>query len=465
MKPNSLFVILVLLGIEWEWAGFAAESAPSLAAKVDTIVAGEMAAKRLTGLSVAVMVHGEPVVAKGYGSRDIINNTPVDVDSMFAIGSVSKQFTCAAILLLAEDGKLSVGDKVAKYYPNLTSAGEIALLDLMHHVSGYPDYYPLDFVDDRMQREIDPDALIGRYGGGRLDFPPRSNYSYSNTGYIILGRIVERVSGMVLGEFLKRRVFDPLEMRHTDFDQAPSKGNVAKGYRSFALMDREEAAPEGHGWLGGAGAIRSTAGDLVRWDRALADGTLLKPESWKIMTSPILLTDGRTSEYACGMWVSHRNGFETLAHSGAVSGFMAGNTLVPATRSAVVVLSNCEQPIGDLRNALFELLTQKSVPIPEVKGKSAVDAANEVLHQFQSGKLERDHFSEEFNRFVTPERAARAAATLKKFGAIKHAELVDRGERGGMEVVTVQFQLRKGSCKALMYRSTDGQIQEFLIQP
>ena len=465
MKPILPCVILSIHALTLGMPAAGVKSTPTLPSKVDAIVAKEMATRNLMGVSVAVIDHGKLVVTKGYGLREAATGTPVDVDSMFAIGSVSKQFTCAAILLLAEEGKLSVDDTVSKYFPDLTRAEDITLLDLMHHVSGYPDYYPLDFVDERMQRAIDPDDLIKRYAGGRLDFPPRSNYSYSNTGYIILGRIVEKTSGIELGEFLKRRIFEPLAMHHTVFDPGPAVDNIAKGYRSFALAEREEAAPEGHGWLGGAGAIRSTAGDLARWDLALADGALLKPDSWRIMTSPIQLTDGRTSEYACGMWVSHRNGFLAMDHSGAVSGFMAGNTLVPATRSAVVVLSNCEQPIGDLRNALFEALTQKSMPIPEIKGKSAVDAATELLHQFQSGRLERGHFGDDFNQFVTPERAARASVTLKKLGSIKHSQLMDRGERGGMEVATVRFELKRGTCKALMYRSTDGQIQEFLILP
>src|SRR6185295_12921177 len=140
--------------------------------------------------------------------------------TLFAIGSVSKQFTSAAVLLLAEEGKLSARDPVAKYYPTLTRAKEITLLDLMNHVSGYPDYYPLDFLDRRMKKPIDPDELLRQYAGGKLDFEPDSRYSYSNTGYILLGRVVEKVSGESLGAFLTRRIFKPLGMDHSFYELA-----------------------------------------------------------------------------------------------------------------------------------------------------------------------------------------------------------------------------------------------------
>jgi len=412
-----------------------------------------------------VMNHGQLAVCKGYGKRDLASAALVDTNTIFAIGSVSKQFTCVAILLLAEDGRLSVEDKVAQYYPKLTSADDIRLIDLMRHVSGYTDYYPLDFVDSRMQKTIAPDDLIQQYAGGTLDFPPRSNYSYSNTGYIILGRIVEKISGLSLGEFLQRRIFGPLGMQHTVYEPRETGSGFATGYRSFALGDPEPTASEGLGWLGGAGAIRSTAGDLAKWDLALAEGTLLKPASWKLMTSPFTLKDGRNSEYGCGVSVSQRNGYTTVNHTGAVSGFMAGNALIPSTRSAVVVLSNCEQPLGDLRAQLFGLLTTQTSHVPDVAGKPATEVAQEVFFQFQTGKLDRSQLGAEFSQFVTDEKLRMASQKLKPLGKVVSAKLGDRNERGGMEVTTVRLEFKKGSCGILMYRLPKGEIEEFLILP
>jgi CubicO group peptidase (beta-lactamase class C family) len=148
----------------------------------DALVAEKLEAGELIGLSLAVMQDGRIVLARGYGKRSLGSEQPVTEETMFAIGSVTKQFTSACIMLLAEEGKLSVNDKVGKYYPNLTRANDITLLDLMNHVSGYPDYYPLDFVDRRMLKSIEVDEVIRQYGTVKLDFEPGTRYSYSNTG-------------------------------------------------------------------------------------------------------------------------------------------------------------------------------------------------------------------------------------------------------------------------------------------
>ena len=148
---------------------------------------------------------------------------------MFAIGSVTKQFACACILLLAEEGKLSVDDKVAKYYPGLTSAKDITLYDLMTHTSGYPDYYPLDFVDRRLVKPIAEDALLAKYAGARLDFEPGERWSYSNTGYVLLGRVVEKVSGKPFGRFLEERVLEPLGMTHSAVGPGSERGGTGAG--------------------------------------------------------------------------------------------------------------------------------------------------------------------------------------------------------------------------------------------
>src|SRR5947209_6798862 len=194
-------------------------------AAVDAFVARKLAEQKVPGAALVVVRDGKTVLAKGYGLSSRENGTAADADTSFAIGSNTKQFTCAALLLLQQEGKLSLDDKVAKYYPDLTSAGEITLRDLVNHVSGYPDYYPLDFVDRRMQKPIDPDQLIRQYAGGKLDFEPGTRWSYSNTGFVIAGRVVEKVSGEAFGEFLAKRIFQPLGMSHT-FYSKPTGGKV-----------------------------------------------------------------------------------------------------------------------------------------------------------------------------------------------------------------------------------------------
>lgn len=430
---------------------------------IDAYLAAQVKEASRVGLSVAIVKDGQVVLARGYGQRSLEAPQPVEASTRFAIGSVSKQFTCAAALLLAEDGRLSVQDKVAKYYPDLTRAGDITLLDLMHHTSGYPDYYPLDFVDRRMQQPVNPDDLLRHYAGGKLDFEPGTNWSYSNTGYILLGRIVEKVSGQPLAALLQQRVFGPLGMTNTFYEPAHPVPHSAQGYTTFALSPPTPIVPEGRGWLEGAGGIYSTPSDLARWDLALMDGTLLKPASYVLMTTPRTLPDGRSTEYGCGVSVRIQQGRPTVAHNGAVAGFTAFNAMVPSTRSALIMTCNLDGGLGGLPGKLLPLVMQEPAVIPVVQGPAAVDTVKTVLAGLQEGKVDRAALAPEFNHFLTDARVAGAAERLKKFGPPTEADLLTRRERGGLEVTTTKLTFTHGTLRVLMYRQPGGLIEQFFV--
>jgi CubicO group peptidase (beta-lactamase class C family) len=448
----------------------------------DALVAEKLKAGEFVGLSLAVMRDGRITLAKGYGVRSLENPSPVTEETMFAIGSVTKQFTSACVFLLAEEGKLSVLDKVAKYYPNLTRANDITLLDLMNHVSGYPDYYPLDFVDRRMLKEIAVDEVIRRYGTGKLDFEPGTRYSYSNTGYLILGRIVEKTSGEPFGDFLSRRILKPVGMGHTAYEPAATTGSAyALGYTSFALSPPEPAVPEAKGWISAAGGLYSTPSDLAKWDLALMDGKVLKPESFKLMTTPRKLADGRLTGYGCGLSIVVRNGETVISHNGAVSGFHAMNLMLPSTRSAVIVVSNFEGSNAETavsRQVVLSLLpkgpaagqappAKKEPPsrrdVPEISGLSAPEEAKAFFHRLQTAVVDRSELGDEFNWFLTNQKIQGAASRLKPYGEPTAAEIESIGERGGMEVSTARLTFKLGQLRTLMYRTPDGKIQQFFV--
>ena len=430
---------------------------------IDAWLAGQVQQPGRVGMSVAIMKDGQVVLAKGYGRRSLADDRPVEADTLFAIGSVSKQFICASVLLLADDGKLAVNDPVAKYYPDLTRAKDITLLDLMNHVSGYPDYYPLDFVDRRMTRKIDPDALLHQYAGGKLDFEPGSKWSYSNTGYILLGRVVEKVSGLKLGEFLSRRIFQPLGMTHSFFELDPSDRRLASGYATFTLSEPELVGAEGNGWLGGAGGIYSTPSDLAKWDLALIGGKVLKPDTYALMTTARKLSDGKIADYGCGLSVKLQGGRQVLAHNGAVSGFNTYSAMVPSTRSAVIVTVNIEGGFGSISGQLFSLLLKEPSNVPTIKAASAGETVKTVLAEIQSGKVNRANLAEEFNLYLNDARLAGAARRLKSYGAPTKAEVLSSNERGGMEVTTTRLTFKKGALRVLMYRTPDGKIEQFFV--
>ncbi len=434
------------------------------AAAIDAFLEAQVKERAIPGLSIAIMQKGRLVLAKGYGKSSLEGHAPVGTNTMFAIGSVTKQFTSACVFLLAEEGKLSVQDKVGKYFPQLTKANEITLLDLMNHVSGYPDYYPLDFVDRRMAKPISPDQLLRDYAGGKLDFEPGTRWSYSNTGYVILGLVVEKVAGESFGRFLEQRILRPLGMDHTVYDPDGRQPGLARGYASFAFGPPELAQPEGPGWVAAAGAMWSTPSDLAKWDLALMDGKILRPESFKLMTTPRILADGTMTEYGCGLAMTLRKGKTVLSHNGMVSGFNANNSMIPSTRSAVIILSNSEFLMGALPSKILALLTQPKEDRPRIAGATAADAAREFFKCLQSGKIDRSQLGEEFNHLLTADRLRGAAARLKALGRPLQVEVEQLSERGGMEVANVRFAFKSGKAvKALMYRTSDGKIQEFLI--
>ena len=399
----------------------------------------------------------------------IEDGTAVEPDTPFAVGSLTKQFTCACVLLLAEDGKLSVDDKVAKYYPNLTKAGEITLHDLMTHTSGYPDYYPLDFVDRRMNEPVSERALLAEYAGTKLDFGPNERWSYSNTGYVLLGSIVARVSGKPFGQFLQERILGPLEMTHSAFEPGLDFKGRARGYTVFALGPLEPAVPEASGWLHAAGGLWASATDLARWDIALMAGRVLKPASYRLMTTPRTLLSGHTTAYGCGLNVQRFGDETVLRHGGAVSGFLAINALIPRSRSAVIVLTNNEHIAPDalqstiLTLLLADLKKHGNAHVPKVNGASPEDAALGFLHQMQSGKVDRSKLGDEFAVFLTDERLAAAAPRLKALGEPEKVEVVRVTERGGMEVALVRLTFKTAKLEGLLYRTPDGKIQQLLF--
>jgi CubicO group peptidase (beta-lactamase class C family) len=439
-------------------------AAPIDPTTIDSIIRRNIAEKHIIGVSVGIMQNGKIVFARGYGLANIQSQTPVTPATMFAIGSVTKQFTCSSLMMLQEQKKLSLDDPIAKWYPRLTSAREITLRDLGGHLSGYRDYYPLDYVDREMATAEPADTIIMRYATRPLDFAPRSRWSYSNTGYLILGRVIEKVSGQPFGTFLQSHIFTPLGLARTAYEPSPNGRDMASGYTSFGLSEPIDAVPEAKGWAGSAGAIWSTPTDLLTWDLSLLNHTLISPSSYAFLTTPQRLTDGRSSGYGCGEGINDRGPALTFSHGGAVSGFVAQNTVIPSTKSALVVLSNSDfSPVGALNQELLNQLMPRGVDVPVVHGPSALDAATKFLTDLAQGTVDRSTISPDFDAYLTAAKLATARSSLNGLGPITNIKIAGLRERGGMEVAIVTFTVGTTPAQGLMYRDPDGKIEEFLF--
>ncbi len=471
---RHLTLVVLLLAVACSPAPPAPTAAPAPAppalaslspADLDAFVAATVQAQRAIGVTVGVMHQGRVIFAKGYGLANTAANAPVTAETIFAVGSVTKQFTCAVALQLAQERKLSFDDPVAKYAPALTRARDITVRDIGGMVSGYRDYYPLDFVDRPMAAPRPSAAIVADFAARPLDFEPRSRYSYSNTGYLLLGQIAEQAGGEPLAAALERRIFRPLGLAHTRYEPARGGPGMAEGYTPLGLGEAEPAVPEGEGWIGAAGGIWSTPTDLLTWDLALMDGTVLAPASWALMTSPRPLTDGRTSAYGCGQSIRDRGPVLVLQHGGAVSGFGARNALIPSSRSAVAVMANADWA-GGVLDAIESAVLAKLMPAadaPVVAGPPAREVALDLLAQIRTGEVNRALLGAEYDAFLTPARLAVMSRSLRDAGEVADVQAGPIRERGGMEVSSLTLKVGQTAASTLMYRTPDGKVQEFLF--
>lgn len=326
-------------------------SAPSREASVDSLM------KRYEGdgpgASLLVIRDGVPLVRRGYGFADLEHRVPASPQTDYRLASVSKQFTATAILLLAQDGKLSLDDRARRWLPSLpAAAGAITLRQLLSHQGGLIDYEDIMAADTRVPlRDKDVLALLAKTD--HLYFAPGTSYRYSNGGYAMLALIVEQASGMPFQDFLRQRIFLPLGMTST-------LAYVAEGppvpHRAFGY------SAEGGQWMRtdqsmtssvlGDGGIYSSIDDLARWDAALYDNRLLSDASRKAAFTPWTATDDPTVEYGYGWRITG----ETLWHSGETIGFRNVIVRYPKRHLTVVLLTNRNDPepyrtalaVGDL---------------------------------------------------------------------------------------------------------------------
>ena len=308
---------------------------------------------------------GKPLLVKGYGSANLEQHVPVSNNSVFRVGSVTKQFTAAALLLLAEEGKLSLQDKLSKYYPNFPRAADITLDEMLHHTSGIYNYTaaPSFAVDGMVHRSTDEMVeYIGKLPKTQ-DFEPGTDWSYSNSAYFILGGVVEKASGETLAKVLQTRLFTPLGMTHSALDdETEIVAERATGYSGSAPGKFTNAPFISMSIPGGAGSIRSTAGDLAKWNAALYGGKILKPASLAAMLTPGKLSNGENTgtamakkmaaagapaatqsakhEYGYALFLSEVEGHRKIDHGGGIYGFSAALAEFPDDKTTVVVLSN-----------------------------------------------------------------------------------------------------------------------------
>ena len=450
------------------WMASAASAQPLTAAERDAIdngVRAVLAGTAAPGASIAVVRGGAIVYENAYGTGRIDPQKPADPTMRFAIGSVSKQFTATAVLLLQEEGKLSIDDKVAKWFPQLTRANEVSIKQLLSMTSGYQDFWPQDYVFMDMQRPSPAREIMSRWAGKDLDFDPGTRWQYSNTNYVIAASIVERVSGVKFIDFLRQRIFVPLKMTSVaDFDSGPLGPADAQALLRNAIGPFRAAPKEAAGWLFGAGQLAMTAHDLALWNIAVINQTVLKPASYKLQQTDVLLNAGNATGYGLGVSVSTTTNGRRISHGGAVSGYTTQNQVFPDARAAIVVFTNIYPGAADAPGKIASRIADVIFAPAEASRTAARDQARKIFDGLVKGTITRSLFTPACNAFFTQEVLADYAGSLGPLGAPEEFTPTGESLRGGMMIRS--YRIRAGGVTFSLTTMTlpDGKIDQFIVE-
>ncbi len=437
---------------------------PAELTAVDKVVADGLATTGTPSAQIAIVRGGKVVLVKAYGKQS--DSAPARTDAPYQIASISKQFTAAALLLLKDDGKLSMDDTVAKWLPGISGGDRITIRQLLSHTSGLQDYWPQDYSFAAMEKPTTPQAIVDRWAKKPLDFTPGTQWQYSNTGYVVAGLIAEKAAGEPLMAFLDRRIFQPLGITAIDQDKAVG-GTFPVGYHRNALGPVRAAPPPADGWLFAAGELSMSAGDLAKWDVARINRSLMSADDWAAQEKAVLLADGSTTNYGLGVSLGKRSGQPYVEHSGEAVGFLSENIVFPEQKAAIVVLTNAD--FGDAFVAIADGLAKIVVPSGADATEAAkTKAARAMFDSLRNGTLDRSLLTANAAYYFTPQVLADYKSSLAPLGEPTAFELAGQKRlRGGFvqRRYTVTYPNRKLSIGTFAEPDGKERYEQFLVSP
>jgi CubicO group peptidase (beta-lactamase class C family) len=433
---------------------------PSMKSRIDAIAAGVMEQRGIPSASVAVVQGGKLVYTHAYGRAHIDPEKLATPEMRYSVGSISKQFTAAAILFLQEEGKLKLDDPVSKYVPGLTRGDQVTIRQVLSHTSGYQDFWPEDYLMKPMEQPTTANEILDRWAKKPLDFDPGTQWQYSNTNYVIAGLIVEKVSGQKLMDFLGEHIFHPLNMRSVwNSDEAKLTQTDATAYFRYALGPLRPAPKEGRGWMFAAGELAMTAHDLALWDESLIAQNLLKPESYREMFTEVKLTDGKGTHYGLGVEISDLDGHRDISHSGEVTGFVAENDVLPDDGVAVVVLTNhMAGGAGDIARLSASTIAGQKRSAPE-------EETFAMYRGLQKGELDRSKLAPNLDAYFDPQAIADFKSSLGPLGEPLTFRQTEASLRGGMTFRSFRIVYPTRTLSLATYTYPDGKLEQFLVYP
>ena len=434
----------------------------TLVTKVDTVALQVLKETGVPSASVAVVLHGRVEYTQAYGEGKLNPRMAAKPDMRYAIGSISKQFAAASILLLEQKGKLSLDDHISKWLPGLTRANEVTVREILSHTSGYRDFWPQDYVPPLMLKPILPQEILDRWAKRPLDFEPGTRWQYSNTNYVIAAQIVKKITHEPFYKFLHDNILVPLGLSSAvNFDKGKLTFKDPSGYTRYGLGPLRPAPEEGAGWMAGAGELAMTSRDLAKWDISLINQSLLRHKSYKQLETEVRLKNGVGTHYGLGVEVGMMNGHRMISHSGEVSGFTAYNMVFPDDSAAVVVLTNedASPAAGIIASRISKILfkTQDS------QTAMRTEQARNIFIGLQHGRINRSLFTSDANAYFSTQALKDFQSGLAQLGKLKEFVQTSQHKRGGMLERSFRAVLSNQTLRVWTYQMPDGKLEQYQV--
>lgn len=439
-------------------------------ARTDAVVDWAMAQPGAVGLSVAVAVGDRLVFEEGVGIADLEFSVPADRETTFRIGSVTKQFTAAAIMKLKEAGRLALDDDIHDYLPEFETGGrDITIRQLLNHSSGVPSYTSQpEFFPRASALDLSHEELLAHIDGVPFDFEPGDGWNYSNTGYYLLGMIIEVASGQAYAAYLEQTFLEPLGLTRTRYgserDVIP---NRAQGY-DFDAADRRFLNDSliSMNTPGAAGALIASAGDLVRWQLALTGGRAVSPESYETMITSTVPTGQGMQEYGFGLMINDAGRRKTITHTGGIPGFNSVLTSFPDAGLHVAVISNSDGLPSALvaQNIVLALISAEPPPLPEIRTEASPlseAAVRRLIEEIARGEPDYERMSPALAEATRAQLPA-MQQWLRAMGPIESIQFLAVGPGGGD---SYRVQLADGAVIMQVIVDAEGMVLSAGMRP
>ncbi len=432
------------------------------AAKIDADVNAAIAAQQMHGATIAIIQEQRIVYTQGYGLRDVAKALPAQVDTQYEIGSITKQFTAAAVLQLMESGKMSLDAKLATYLPTAPHASDVTIRQMLSHTSGIPEYLEGESVVLAAGHPATVAQILERIKGKPLDFVPGTKYEYSNTNYFLLGRVIEVVSHQPYEQYMMTHVFARAGVASlTTMRDEPHLSDFATGYEHGKL-----APPLDESWAWSAGNIVGTVGDLAAWDAALSSAKVVDANDYAQMTSR--QTPRGSAAYGFGFVIDHHDGQLRIWHNGGTFGFSTSDQFYPTQKTRIIVFTNDS---GGDANALATRIFDDLYPqfssadlIPAPGENPALTARfKKITLELLAGHIDHSQFDAAANAKLTDAFVKEAGAQLSTLG--KPGEFVYKGSQvsGTSTIYQYMIPFAAGTYKLTIATDADGKLNTIFI--